>query len=148
MLAALIYRGRNRMRKAVVLVTIASAAILASASPADAKIVYNTIGATASLIGHGHVAVGTVLIGCTAGQLVTFTLTLTQGELSATGRGAGVCVGDDGPSPYRVVVPARHGDRFTAGTAAACATAVNRDRGVVVDSKEWCRAVGVELIPR
>jgi hypothetical protein len=136
------------MRKVVVLVTIASAGLLASASPADARIMNNTIGATASLIGHGHVAVGTVLIGCTAGQQIQFTLTLTQGEVSGTGRGAGLCAGEEDAKPYRVVVPAKHGGKFRPGTATACATAVNRDRGVVVDSKQWCRAVGVELIPR
>ena len=135
------------MRKAVVLATLVGAAVLASASPADAKIVYNTIGATANLVGHGHAAIGTVLIGCTAGQQIEFTLTLTQGGASGTGRGAGICHGEEVASPYAIVVPARHG-QFTVGTAAACATAVNRERGTVVDSKEWCRAVGVELVPR
>jgi hypothetical protein len=119
------------------------AAILMIATPVGAKrIILNTIGATAALIGNGHVAKGTVFLDCTAGEQIQFTLTLTQDGVSGTGHGAGVCTGS--LTGYAVTVPAE-GDRFTAGTAAACATAVNRDRGVVVDTRQWCRAAGVAL---
>src|SRR5436190_21171877 len=110
--------------------------------PADARIAENTIGATAALIGEGHVAQGTVFLDCTAGQQIHFTLNLTQDGTSGTGYGAGVCTGS--LTGYEVTVPAE-GDTFTAGLAAACATAVNYRRGVVVDTRQWCRAAGVTV---
>jgi len=116
-----------------------------------------------------------VFLGCTAGEQIEFTLTLTQEGASGTGRGAGVCTGE--PMAYEVTVPAERGaflagapqacttavnrdlciadptayeitaegGTFTAGAAEACATAINRDRGVVVDTRQWCRAAGVTL---
>jgi hypothetical protein len=126
------------MRRVLVGLALLSAAILAPAVAAEAGIQANTIGASAALIGHGHVARGTVIIGCTAGERVQFTLTLTQGGVNGTGHGAGLCTGE--PTAYEVTVPAR-GHAFTA----ACATAVNQDPGVVVDTRRWCRAAGVTL---
>ena len=111
--------------------------------PLWAKILVNTIGGTAALTGHGHVARATVLVGCTEGEQVQVTLTLTQGSVSGTGVGAGVCTG--GLTEYDVTVSAG-GDRFTAGLAAACATADNYRHGVLVDSRQWCRAAGVVLV--
>jgi hypothetical protein len=111
--------------------------------PLGARIILNTIGGTATLTGHGHVARATVLVGCTEGEQVQLTLTLTQGSVSGTGAGAGVCTG--GLTEYDVTVPAA-GDRFTAGLAAACATADNYRHGVLVDNRQWCRAGGVVLV--
>jgi hypothetical protein len=119
------------------------AAFVMIGSPVGARIVNNTIGDTGALIGHGQVVRATVFLGCTAGQQVQFTLTLTQDGASGTGHGATVCTGD--PEAYEVTVPADGGDPFTPGFAAACATAVNYRRGVVVDTREWCRAAGVTL---
>ena len=133
------------MRRVLTTLALLVAASLTTASPAGARITLNTIGATAALSGAGHVARGTVLLDCTAGQQVQFTLTLTQDGASGAGHGAGVCTGD--LAAYEVTVPAR-GGTFTAGTAQACATAVNRDRDVVVDTKQWCRAAGVSLSAR
>jgi len=130
------------MRRVLTGLALLVAASLTTASPAGAKVALNTIGATAALSGAGHVARGTVLLDCTAGQQVQFTLTLTQDGASGAGHGAEVCTGD--LTAYEVTVPARAGT-FTAGPAQACATAVNRDRGVVVDTKQWCRAEGVTL---
>ena len=130
------------MRRVLVTLALLSATVLLPAVVAEAGIQSNTIGATAALIGRGHLARGTVIIECTAGEFVQFTLTLTQGGVSGTGHGAGVCTGE--PRAYTVWVPARRG-RFSAGTAAACATAVNRDLGIVVDARQWCRAMGVTL---
>ena len=113
-----------------------------TASPAGARITYNTIDATAALVGDGHVVRAIVFLGCTAGEQVEFTLTLTQEGASGTGHGAGVCTGE--PMAYEVTVPAERG-AFLAGVPQACATAVNRDRGVVVDTRQWCRAAGVTL---
>jgi hypothetical protein len=118
------------------------AALGMTARPAGARILTNTIGATAALLGAGQVAQGTVFLDCTAAEQIQFTLTLTQDGVSGTGHGAGVCTGS--LTGYAVTVPAK-GDRFTAGTAAACAAAVNYARGVVVDTRQWCRAAGVAL---
>jgi anti-sigma factor RsiW len=56
--------------------------------------------------------------------------------------GAGVCTAE--LTEYPVTVPAS-GERFTPGLAEACATAENHRRGVLVDSRQWCRAAGVVL---
>jgi hypothetical protein len=124
-------------------VALLIAALVMTASPLGARIFTNTIGDTAALIGHGHVVRGTVLLECTAGEQIQFTLTLTQDGASGTGHGAGVCTGD--LTAYDVTVPAGGGNTFTAGLAEACATAADYRRGVVVDTKEWCRAAGVAL---
>jgi hypothetical protein len=108
-----------------------------------AKVITNTIGGTAALTGHGHVARATVLVGCTEGEQVQLTLTLTQGGVSGTGAAAGVCTGE--LTEYDVTVPAA-GDSFTAGLAAACATADNYRHGVLAESRQWCRAGGVVLV--
>jgi hypothetical protein len=107
-----------------------------------ARIVSNTIGETVALIGHGHAARAVVLLDCTAGEQVHFTLTLMQDGASGTGAGAGVWTG--ALTEYEVTVPAE-GEAFTAGLAAACATADNYRRGVLADSRQWCRAAGVVL---
>ena len=82
------------------------------------------------------------LLSCTAGQQVAFSLTVTQGGTSGTGRGAGFCTG--ALTGYAVTVPTA-GGTSTPGPAAACATAVNRDQSVVVDTRQWCRADGITL---
>ena len=110
--------------------------------PGDARVITNTVGAHGGLIGHGHVAQGTVLIACSEGEQVQITLTLTQGGVNGTGSGAGTCTGE--LKEYEVTVPAG-GDAFVPGVAVACATADNYRRGVLVESKQWCRAGGVIL---
>jgi hypothetical protein len=118
-------------------------AVVLGTIPVGAKILINTIGATAAVIGRSHAVRGTVLVGCTAGEQVQLTLTLTQNGVSGTGAAAGVCTGE--LAEYEVTVPAA-GDQFTGGLAAACATADNYRRGVLVESRQWCRAAGVVLV--
>ena len=81
------------MPKVATALALLIAAILLTPSVAGARIVRNTIGAAAVLIGGGHVARGTLLLECTAGQQIQFTLTLAQNGASGTGYGAGVCTG-------------------------------------------------------
>jgi hypothetical protein len=130
------------MSKVATTLALLVATILLTPGAAGARIVKNTIAPAAALIGDGHVVRGTILLECTAGQQVQFSLTLTQDGASGTGYGAGVCTGT--LTEYEVAVPAE-GGTFTAGLAAACATAVNYRRGVIVDTKEWCREAGVGL---
>lgn len=118
------------------------AALTLAPLPVGARVVFNTIGGTAALIGQGHVAQGTVLVGCTEGERVQVTLTLTQGAVSGIGSAAGICTGE--LEEYEVTVPAGS-DIFVPGLAVACATADNYRRGVLVDSRQWCRAGGVTL---
>ena len=77
-------------------------------------------------------------------SLITAALAVTAGpvDASGTGQAAGVCTGD--VTAYEVTVSA-YGDTFTPGLAEACATADNYRRGILVDTKEWCRAAGVVL---
>lgn len=116
--------------------------IVTMAAPADGAMTANTIGATATNYGHGANAKGTVLVTCTAGQLVQASLTLTQGTVVGTGRGAARCSGQQ--QAIKITVPARNG-RFHAGSATACAHADNKARGQVVDQRTWCRDGGVTL---
>ena len=118
------------------------AALALASTPAGARILVNTIGANATLIGRGHGARGTVLLGCTEGEQIQFTLTLAQDGVSGTGSGAGSCTGE--LTEYEVTVPAGR-DTFEPGQAAACATADHYRKGVLVDSRHWCRAAGVLL---
>ena len=134
-------RGRGRLRGAVGGLVVAAA--LATAAPAEARVAANTIAPTATLAARGHLARGNVLLDCTEGQFVRFTLTVAQGGATGTGYGAGRCTGE--LSAYPVVVPARSGV-FAPGNASACATAYNYNlRGELEDSHQWCRAAGVTL---
>jgi hypothetical protein len=120
------------------------AAVMATAAPAGARITVNTIASTATLAAHGYLARGDVLIACTEGQFVLFTLTLAQGDAAGTAYGAGRCTGE--LTAYPVMVPARSGV-FAPGNAAACASADNYNlRGEVEDSLRWCPAGGVTLV--
>ena len=133
---------QNMFTRLTLITAALTAALAITAATVGARIFTNTIGGEAALIGDGHVAQGIVLLDCTAGQQVQFTLTLIQDGASGTGHGAGVCTG--GVSAYEVTVQA-DGDTFTPGLAAACAAAVNYRRGRIDDTKEWCRAAGVVL---
>lgn len=76
------------------LIALSAAAVaLAAVSTAEARVMNNTIGSTAELIGDGHAAAATVLIECTEGQHIRFTLTLTQDGVTGRGKGAGACTG-------------------------------------------------------
>src|SRR5688572_22905987 len=102
------------MRRLLTALALVLACSGVTASPAAASLTTNTIRETATLLGNGQVARGTVLLACTAGQQVAITLTLTQGATTGTGRGAGVCTGE--LTAYPVTVVAR-GGTFVAGTA-------------------------------
>lgn len=120
-----------------------AAVVLTVPSPATASMTSNTIGASGSLGPHGRTAIVTALIECTAGQTVQIRVTLTQGQAIGEGAGHGTCTGSVAEYPVRV--SARGETGFTAGPAQACASAVNRDRGDVVDTRQWCRAEPVQL---
>lgn len=112
-------------------------------SPATARIAINTIGATGTLEHHGRSANVTALVECTAGQTIKIRLTLTQDEAIGEGTVNGTCTGAVAEYPVKVTAHGKTG--FTAGPANACGSAINRDRGQVVDTKQWCRANPVQL---
>lgn len=115
----------------------------AAMSTADARVMSNTIGPTAELLGDGHEAVATVIIACTEGH-IRFTLTLTQDGVNGRGKGAGACTGALAEYPVTVV---SKGAAYEPGHAEACAHAVNLTSGRVVDDiVSWCRADGIELV--
>ena len=132
----------SQLRRAVAALAL-GVTVVAGAAPVEAGMTTNTIAPTATLAARGHVARAHVLIACTQGQLVRFTLTLTQDGTTATGRRAGRCTGD--LTAYPVVVVAR-GATLTPGPTTACATATNYNRGQVEDSRQWCRTGGVTLV--
>lgn len=122
----------------------AGAAVLVGADPVLARVVSNTIEPTADLSARGRVAEGTAIINCTDGERIDVTVTFTQGPARGTGRTHGRCTGEATGYPVKVVVRGR--GAFQPGHAEACASAVNTDRGQVVDTRDWCRSGGVELI--
>ena len=122
---------------------LAAALLAAPVLPASAVITGNTIGAIGTLGPHGRTATVTALIECTAGQTVKVRVTLTQGQAIGEGVGGGSCTGALAEYPVRVTT--QSASAFTPGPAQACAAAINRDRGRIVDTKQWCRADPVQL---
>ena len=122
----------------------AGTAVLAGREPALARIAKNTFEPTASLSAKGHVADGAALIECTEGERVKIRVTFTQGPAIGEGRTQGECTGAETRYPVKVV--ARGSADFQPGRAEACAVAVDTDHGKVVDTRQWCRADGVELV--
>ena len=122
-----------------------AAALLATPAPAGASMTSNTIGATGTLGPLGRTATVTALIECTAGQTVIVRVTLTQDRAIGTGVARGTCTGT--LTEYPVRVTAQGAAAFAAGPAQACAMAINRDGGQVVDTRQWCRANPVQLRP-
>lgn len=120
-----------------------AAVLLTVPTPATASLTNNTIGATGTLGPHGRTATATALLECTTGQTISIRVTLTQDQAVGAGVVRGSCTGTLTEYPVRVTAGGAAG--FTAGPAQACATAVNRDRGQVVDTKQWCRANPVQL---
>lgn len=112
--------------------------------PATASLSSNTIGATGALGPQGRTATVTAIIACTAGQQVSVRVTLTQGQAIGHGVGGGDCTGEAAEYPVRVT--AQGAASFVPGDAQACGEAINRDRGRIVDTRQWCRADPVQLI--
>jgi hypothetical protein len=121
-----------------------AAAVLTVPAPATASLTMNTIGVGGTFVPHGRTATVTALIECTAGQTVQIRLTLTQGRATGEGVvGRGACTGTLAEYPVKVTAHGKTG--FTAGPAQACASAINRDHGQIVDTRQWCRAAPVQL---
>jgi hypothetical protein len=131
------------LRLGAACVILAGALLTLAAVPAAASLTLNTIGATGTLGPHGRTATVTAIIACTAGQQVSVRVTLTQGPAIGHGVGGGDCTGE--PAEYPVRVTARGATSFAPGDAQACAEAINRDRGRIVDTRQWCRAEPVQL---
>lgn len=102
------------------------------------------IGGTGGLGPQGRTATVTAIIGCTAGQQVSVRVTLVQGQAIGHGVGGGDCTGEAAEYPVRVT--AQGAASFVPGDAQACGEAINRDRGRIVDTRQWCRADPVQLI--
>lgn len=135
------------MKRAKWIVTpIAAGAAVLAGEPSLARIMRNTIDPTASLGARGRIAEGVALIACTEGQRVEVTLRFTQGDVIGEGRTEGKCRGELAEARYPVRVVSRGPADFEPGQAEACAFAVNTYRGEVVDTRQWCREDGVELI--
>ena len=88
---------------------------------------------------HGRAAEVTVLASCPAGEKVHIEVTLTQGATSGHGQTVAHC--KEGLHGYPVTVHAHRDRRFQEGPAEAQADAVIRDRGVVIDRRQWTRQV-------
>lgn len=130
------------MRRVVLSLVIAAVVVGVHAGPAGAGFTSNTFGAVGELSAGGRRAEVTVLLGCTDDGSVRFTVTLTQGDTTGTGHGAGVCTGE--LEEYTVTVTAG-GDTFAAGPATACGDALNREHGGTIATRQWCRQAPVSL---
>lgn len=96
------------------------AAVVLSAAVAVAGSMLNTIDDEATIVGAGHQAQVTVLIGCPEGERVRFHVTVTDTDGTVgTGQGAARCTGLDGRDAHQVTVAATRGQVFDPGTAHA-----------------------------
>ena len=127
-----------------IIAPIAAGAAVLGGRETFPRIMKNTFDPTASLSAKGRIAEGAALIQCTEGERVKIRVTFTQGPAIGEGRTQGECSGEETRYPVKVV--ARGSADFLPGQAEACAVAVNTDRGKVVDTRQWCRADGVELV--
>lgn len=100
-------------------------------------------GPTGTLTHEGRRVKTTVNIHCTDGQTIQFSLTITQRGATGVAFGDGRCTGKS--RSYPVTAFARRGMRFSTGNADACASAINRKRKRVVDTRTWCRKPGLTL---
>lgn len=133
-------RGQRKRTFLAVAVALVVGCLLAT--PALGSLTNNTFGSAGTIGAGGHHVTITVLLGCTQGGAVHFTVTLTQGETTGVGHGAGVCTGET--ETYTVVVTAR-GKTFEPGEATACGDAVNRETRGGIDTRTWCRSSPVVL---
>jgi hypothetical protein len=84
--------------------------------------------------------------GCTADQLVTVVITVTQSASGAiaTGESVHTCTGQ--LQPWSSVVTAGTVNSFVAGEAEACGNATTHEAGYVTDAFEWCANVGLSVV--
>ncbi len=98
-----------------------------------------------SLKGKTRVTTVNIIATCEEGKHLHVNVSLTQGSASGRGVGQGKCTG--ALQSYPVNVPAQGKNTFLTGTAQAEAEAIIRDRGKVVDTQEWTRAVEIVTVP-
>lgn len=89
-----------------------------------------------------RVATVTILATCDDGQQLHVEVALTQGSVSGRGHGIGECTG--GLARYPVTVPAQGRPPFQLGLAEVAAEASIRERGLIVDTQAWTRAVEID----
>ena len=119
-------------------------AALMAAPVAFAKVVFNTIDASALVTDDGRHLVVTGPISCTAGERAYFHVTLTQRTTGALAEGQTVvlCTGD--VQQWVVDVTAQGREPFLAGPATAVASARTTTRDNTTDAHQW--VVEVTLI--
>jgi hypothetical protein len=131
-------------RRIGLVAAVAGVVLIGIPGVAGARLLTNTFAATGVLGPQGRTAEVIVLVECTAGERLHVEVTLTQGGVFGRGEAAGRCTGQLAEYPVRVAVRGAGG--FSVGQAEACGFAVDRAQGRIVDTRQWCRAGGVQLV--
>jgi hypothetical protein len=124
-------------------IAVLAASLLCGADAASAYITANTIDRQATYKRDGARVRTTGPIGCTRGERVSITVTVTQAATVARARKSWTsrCTGE--LQHWQVRALTREGTRFENGTGRACAVAETRSADRVTDTRKWCERVRV-----
>jgi hypothetical protein len=118
-----------------------AALTLCGADAAGAFVTANTIDRHATYKQDGARVRSTGPIGCTRGERVSITVTVTQAATRARARQVwkSRCTGE--LQHWQVRARARQETRFATGTGRVCAVAKTRSADRVTDTRKWCERV-------
>jgi hypothetical protein len=122
-----------------------AASLLCGADTASAYIAANTIDRHATYKRDGTRVRTTGPIGCTRGERVSITVTVTQAATVARARRSWTsrCTGE--LQHWQVRARARQGTRFETGPGRVCAVAKTRSADRVTDTRKWCERVRLSV---
>jgi hypothetical protein len=130
------------IRRSILGTLVASAAVVVSASALaqDIKRSRANFNPTAQLLSGGAKVKVSGHLTCTAGDHIFVRITVTQTETGALAEkawGNHVCTGSS--QPFGVTATAQDAERFTPGTATACAVARTNNGSRNTAAIQWCK---------
>ncbi|HET7037735.1 MAG TPA: hypothetical protein VFI42_18800 [Thermomicrobiaceae bacterium] len=131
-----------------IVLTLIGALVMALmvSQPALAAISENTINPTVTMSRGGHRLTVTGPIACTAGEILTIRITVTQNSPNAWGEGRTRLRCSGSLQQWTVQVSARGFTTFGEGVGQACAFGMTRDRAKVTETRQWCAVNGVSFV--
>ncbi|MDQ3721995.1 MAG: hypothetical protein M3376_02775 [Actinomycetota bacterium] len=129
------------MRKTGPMLVALAVVLLGGAGAANAFVSANTIDRHATYKHDGAQVRATGPIGCTRGERMSISVTVTQSATRARARKTwrGRCTGE--LKHWQVRARARKGTRFEQGSGRVCAVAKTRNASRVTDTRKWCEPV-------
>jgi hypothetical protein len=119
------------------------AVLFAAPLPAFARVILNTIDASAIVTDAGRHLIVTGPLACTAGERAFLLVTVTQRSTGALAQGSTLinCTGETGQWEVHATTQGR--EAFQTGTATAVASARTMIRGETTDSHQWLVAIAL-----